>query len=383
MSAVPAPAILGDRKARADEVAAFAVIGKPTAGAPVDRPLPIIWACDAGPMLDAPYVIKGIIGPGELIVVYGAPKSGKTFFVTDLALRVSARMLWFEHRVNQGLVIYVASEMGRRAQRRVKAWIDERLGDAASAPPFALVPRVVNLLDELDVERLVATIESLIPEHGRPALIVVDTLARSMAGGDENGALDMGRAIAVADRLRDLFGTATVLVHHAGKDISKGGRGSSSLLGAADAYILVESDQVGGHIATVEWSRDGEAGARYGFRLQQVDLGVDVDGDRATTCVLVPSAEAAVKPVKTARRDVALDALREAISEYGEAMAGTSTIPRGVKAVTLDQWRARWLLRTGYEDSSADSIKVNFGKDRAELLKADKITISRPFVWIN
>lgn len=343
--------------------------------------LPLIWACDAGSMLDAPYVVKGVVGPGELIVVYGAPKSGKTFLATDIGLRVATGMLWFGHRVKPGLVLYIAAEMGKRAERRVKAWIDEHLGDAADAPAFALVPKVVNLLDELAVERLVATIETLIAKHGKPVLLIIDTLARSMAGGDENSAQDMGRVVAVADRLRDHFDTATVLVHHAGKDVTKGGRGSSALLGAADTYILVESDKAGNHVATVEWSRDGEAGQRYGFRLRQVELGVDSDGDAATTCVLVPSAEAAARPAKTVRCDVAADAMRETIGEHGEVMPGTSTIPPGVKAVTLDQWKARWLLRTGYrEGRSADAA---FCRDKAALLKSGVISISNPFVWIN
>jgi hypothetical protein len=272
--------------------------------------------------------------------------------------------------------------MGRRAERRVRAWLDHHLGEVADRDlPFAIVPKVVNLLDELQVERLVATLESLTATRGQAALIVVDTLARSMAGGDENAAQDMGRAIAVADRLRDQFNTTTTLVHHAGKDVTKGSRGSSALLGAADCYILVQSDQAGGHVATVEWSRDCEAGQCYGFRLRVFDLGTDADGDVATTCVLVPSDEAAVKPVKPVRRDVALEALREAISEYGDAMPGTSTIPKGVKAVTLEQWRARWLLRTGYD--SGRSADVNFSKDKAALLKATKVTISRPYAWIS
>jgi KaiC/GvpD/RAD55 family RecA-like ATPase len=352
--------------------------------AEVDAPktaLPLIWACDAGPMLDAPYVVKGIIGPGELIVVYGAPKSGKTFFATDLGLHVAAGMLWFGHRVNPGLVLYIASEMGKRAERRVKAWIDERLGDAAAAPPFALVPKVVNLLDDLDVERLVATIESLVATRGKPALLIVDTLARSMAGGDENSAQDMGRAIAVADRLRDQFSTATVLVHHAGKDVTKGGRGSSALLGAADTYILVESDQAGGHVATVEWSRDGEAGQRYGFRLPVVELGTDADGDRITTCVVEACAAVTTKTAKPVRRDVALDALRETIGEHATTIQGSSTIPAGVKVVTLDQWKARWLLRTGYDEGRiADS---HYCHDKADLLKSGAIGVSKPYVWIN
>jgi KaiC/GvpD/RAD55 family RecA-like ATPase len=344
--------------------------------------LPLVWARAAGPLLDAPYVVKDVISPGGLIVIYGAPKSGKTFFVTDLGLRVAMAQPWFNHRVRAGLVLYIASEMGRRAERRVWAWLDHHLGDVADRDlPFAIVPKVVNLLDAVAVERLVATIDSMIDTRGKPALLIVDTLARSMAGGDENSAQDMGRAIAVADRLRDQFNTATVLVHHAGKDVTKGGRGSSALLGAADAYILVESDQAGGHVATVEWSRDGEAGQRYGFRLLPVELGTDTDGDVAMTCVLVPSAEATAKAAKPVRRDVALDALREAIGEHGQVMPDTSTIPKGVRAVTLDQWKARWMLRTGYEDSSGNSIAVNFHKDKDALLKAGKVSISKPYAW--
>jgi KaiC/GvpD/RAD55 family RecA-like ATPase len=315
-------------------------------------------------------------------VIYGPPKSGKTFFATDLALRVATAQPWFGHRVKPGLAIYIASEMGQRAARRASAWLDHHLGEVADRdPPFAIVPKVVNLLDELHVERLVVTLESLRATRGQPALLIVDTLARSMAGGDENAAQDMGRAVAVADRLRDAFNTTTVLVHHAGKDVTKGSRGSSALLGAADAYILVESDQAGGHVATVEWSRDGEAGQRYGFRLRVADLGTDADGDVATTCVLIPSAEAAAKPVKPMRRDVALDALREAIGEYGEALPETSTIPRGVKGVRLEQWKARWLLRTGYDDGR--TADANYCHDKAALLKAGTVGISKPYVWIN
>jgi hypothetical protein len=133
----------------------------------------------------------------------------------------------------------------------------------------------------------------------------------------------------------------------------------------------------------VEWSRDGEAGQRYGFRLKVVDLGTDADGDIVTTSIVVPSDEAAAKPAKAVRRDVALDALREAISERGQLMPETSTISKGVKAVTLEQWKARWALRTGYEDSTGNSIAVNFHKDKDALLKAGRVEISKPYAWIS
>ena len=47
-----------------------------------------------------------------------------------------------------------------------------------------------------------------------PKLIIFDTLARCMVGGDENSPLDMGRAVAAADRVRVETGAAVLLVHH-------------------------------------------------------------------------------------------------------------------------------------------------------------------------
>jgi hypothetical protein len=64
-------------------------------------------------------------------------------------------------------------------------------------------------------------------------------------------------------------------------------------------------------------------------------------------------------------------------------MPETSTISKGVKAVTLEQWKARWALRTGYEGSTGNSIAVNFHKDKDALLKAGKVEISKPYAWIS
>lgn len=345
-------------------------------------PLPLIWARDAGLMLDVGYLVKGIIARAELLVIYGLPKSGKTFLAMHIALCVATGILCLGCPVQPGLVIYIAAEMGARSQRRVRAWIDCHMGDAADGdPPFAIIPRMVNLLDELEVERLVATLESLVESRGKPVLIVIDTLARSMVGGDENSARDMGLAVAVGDRLRDRFNAAIALVHHSGKDAGKGARGSSALLGAADSYLYVEGDDAGNHVACLEWSRDGEAGKQYGFRLRQVELGTDADGDQVTTCVLQPSTVVPAKP-RQVRRDVALDALHEAISEHGERIPESSTIPKGIKAVRLDTWKARWALRTGYDESTGNSVNVNFYKDKDGLLKAGKVAISKPYVWL-
>jgi KaiC/GvpD/RAD55 family RecA-like ATPase len=358
--------------------------------------LPLVWARDARPMLDTAYVVKGSIGRGELVVVYGPPKCGKTFLMTDLALSVAAGLPeWFGMRINPGPVVYVASEMGNRVQRRVRAWLDHRLGDAADCdPPLAIVPRVVNLLDELDVERLMLTIESLATERGNPALVVVDTLARSMVGGDENSALDMGRAIAVGDRLRDQFNTTTAMSHHCGKD-TKGARGSSALLGAADCFIRVDADDQGNRTATIEWSRDGMAGEQFGFRLRTVELGLDVDGDTVTTCIVEPS-DAELRSARPQRRlppecQNALSALRSALEEHGQRLPATSVLPP-VRAVRVNLWRdsyyARALLVSAENDDSGRkkeqaARQKAFTRARDRLLSEGLIGAQESFVWLN
>jgi hypothetical protein len=362
--------------------AKFVSYGRTEIDANASVPFSLIWATDSTAMLDAHYVIKNVINSGELMVIYGPPKSGKTFLATDIALSVAAGRSWFGHRTQPGLVIYIAAEMGTFAQRRVRAWLNEYM-PGTGAPPCALVPHAVNLLDELDVERLFATIEGQIEGYGQPKLIEFDTLARSLVGGDENSAQDMGRAIAVADRIRDRFNAATSLVHHSGKELSKGARGSSALLGAADTYVRVEAGALGEHLAEIEWSRNGVPGQRLGFKLPVVELGIDPDGEPVTTCIVKPTTAPVVPTDKRPRRDVALDALRETISEHGQTLSsGSSTIPPGSKFVTIDQWLKRWLLRTGYDASKTESVRVNFDKDRRALLAAGKIGISSPYVWL-
>ncbi len=342
-------------------------------------PTPILWALEGKPLINAPYVVKNIIGPGELVLIYGAPKSGKTFFATDLALRVAGNLPWFGHLVKPGLVIYVASEMGYRVQRRFYAWIKQHREDMSALLPCAIVPQVLNLLDEVAIERLFATLGILSEQVGKPSLVVIDTLARSMSGGDENTAQDIGRVIAVTDRLRDEFDAATALVHHAGKDPGKGARGSSSLLGAVDASIFVEADDNGTHRAKVEWSRASESGQQYSFKLPIIELGIDNDGDMVTTCVLQQS-EHIPKAAKVIRVEVSSTSLAETIQAHGQNLnGGSSTIPKGVKACLLDQWKAQWLLRTGYDAGpSADSA---FWLDKKKLLVAGTIQISKPYVW--
>jgi predicted transcriptional regulator len=98
-------------------------------------------------------------------------------------------------------------------------------------------------------------------------------------GGDENSAKDVGKAIAGADRLRQEFGCAVLLVHHTGKNGDQE-RGSSALRAAADAMLKLTADD-GALTLSCEKMKDAAPFETEYLRLQATE-----DGE---TCIVKPS----------------------------------------------------------------------------------------------
>jgi hypothetical protein len=147
-------------------------------------------------------------------------------------------------------------------------------------------------------------------------LIVVDTLARAMAGGDENSSEDMGALISGADAIREATGAHVSLVHHSGKDGAKGARGHSSLRGAVDTEIEIRREQVGVSSARVTKQKEGETRGTWEFSLHKVDLErTDRRNKPISSAVAVPSALSAFDEPDnnklTARQRTALSILQE------------------------------------------------------------------------
>ena len=316
---------------------------------------PVILWDDATAQADEAPVIDGMISRGDLCAWYGAPKSGKTFLGVHAAACIGYGRPFFGHAVDPGLVIYVAAEMGGRAQRRALAWrhgYADYLGEARrEATPVAIIPRVVNLMDTRAVNSLLDTALALIDRLGKaPRLVVVDTLARSLIGGDENTAKDMGLAVAAAMRMRDRLGLATLLIHHSGKDVTKGARGSNALLAAVDMQLRVEKAGEGRHLFEVEDSRNGDEGIRRAFTLPVVELvpaNATTGRQAISTCYVAEGGEAQaasrsarVEPTGATQR-IVLQVVREVVAEYGEPVPPTSTIPPGRRWVKTETVIAR------------------------------------------
>lgn len=179
-------------------------------------------------------LIAGVLDLDSFAVTYGRPGSAKSFVAIDIGLHVATGSWWHGHRVRQGPVLYIVAEGSGGIAARVNAWTIQNRYHGAGAD-FIVLPAAVNLLDVSAAATLAAIANEI-----QPALVIIDTLNRSMAGGDENTSRDMGLVIAAADAVRAATGACVNLVHHSGKDTAAGARGHSSLLGAVDTELEVK-----------------------------------------------------------------------------------------------------------------------------------------------
>ena len=348
---------------------------------------PLIWLADVKRATGADYLVKGILGRNTLAVIFGESNSGKTFFALDLSLHVARGESWRGLRVNRGLVLYVAGEGSHSVLNRLAAY-RQHVAPEAGGAPFAVLPTAVNLLAAGDLIELVDAIRAAEDEAGATAaLIVIDTLARAMAGGSENDAEDMGKLVRAADLLRETFGATVLFVHHSGKDQSRGARGHSSLRAAIDTEIEVNGLE-GTRTARVTKQRDFGTGEGYPFDLEAVTLGHDQDGDPITSCVVRhrddSPGERRERLTDTERKG--LETLREAIKAHGiyppSEVFQRNRFSGGVKVVQEEFWRDIYYRRRTSPNDSPEARKKAFQRVRDKLQLSRLMQADEGYYWL-
>ncbi|PUE59350.1 hypothetical protein B9Z44_07075 [Limnohabitans curvus] len=218
--------------------------------------------------------VKGVFPAQGLTALYGPSASGKSFLALDMAAAIARGETWFDCRTQATPVIYVALEGESGYKNRITAWERDKKTRWPANFHFVMEPFKIN--DAVDVDELAAQLP-------QGAVVFIDTLNRASPTADENSSHDMGQILEGAKRLQSAIKGLVVLVHHTGKDASKGARGHSSFFAALDGAIQVERTATGKSWSVAK-AKDGEDGKKYPFRLKQHFLGQDQDGDQISSC---------------------------------------------------------------------------------------------------
>ena len=354
---------------------------------PSDNPIPsrfnlTPWA--ELPEIETQWLIPNIIPAGGMAALYGKPGTFKSFIALHVAAMIGSGNHVFGNAVLQGDVIYVAGEGGAGLKAR---------RDAVIKAHNIKDPKVYFLRAQLDLRSNEADREALIAEIAnrdlKPVLLIIDTLSRAFAGGNENSSDDMGKFIAHVTTIQLRLNTAVLIVHHTGKDEARGQRGHSSLNGAVDAELEVQKlsepgDEDRRGQITITKMKDGEDGLKFQYRLEIVQLGI-IDASKTSLAVIPLDEDEAPqqrrKPL-TGHRKTAFEALKQVIDEKG-AIRELPKIPSDRRTVTVSEWRQHFYMLTPSDGTNNNDTKQKAFKRSAETLTSDR-TIGHwgDYAWI-
>lgn len=229
------------------------------------------------------WLVKGLLPRKALTFLYGSPGSGKTFIALDMCCAIADGRPWNNKKTTTAPILYVVAEGAEGLRMRVKAHRQVQPRSTGGASISFINHNVPNLLSEDSMRELALDIEEQKIDYG---LIVIDTMAQTVMGGDENSANDMGAVAQKCTNLANRTGATVLLIHHTGKDEAKGMRGSTALKGAADTVLRVTNND-GYRNVSVEKQKDGDTEFSQGFRLKVLTLNeIDDEGEPVTSCVV-------------------------------------------------------------------------------------------------
>ena len=240
----------------------------------------------AGSIKAPEWLVKNWFETDSMGCLVAPSYTGKSFLALDLACSVATGKPWQGNGVKKGAVVYIAGEGYNGIRRRLRAWEIKNHTTLdgctflCSDSPYALgkPAGAAELIEDLN--------DSL--GHIRPALIVVDTVARNTAGREENSATDTGVFVATMDAVKRKYGCTILLVHHTGHGSQERGRGSSALYAAQDCEYLMKKDDSGVIELKCTKMKDGVEPKPINFQIVPVELGIkDSEGEEVTSAVLV------------------------------------------------------------------------------------------------
>ncbi len=226
------------------------------------------------------YVLDELLQADSLAVLEGVDGSYKSFTAINWGLCISYGRPWLGRPATPGRVLYILGEGSSGLVKRIDAWQIACLGQREEAPNIQFIVDDMPQLWKGDADAVLAA------APGPFALVVVDTLARALLGGNENDQQDMGLLVGGADRIRQATSACVLLVHHLNRQGSS--RGSSALPGAIHTRLRLDREGTSRlAVLKVEKQRDAEAAPPLALIARSVELGTRDERDRPETSLVL------------------------------------------------------------------------------------------------
>lgn len=219
------------------------LISKASVEAPcIDAPFEILCFDD---LLNRPakeFLVEGLVGKGDTVMIYGPPKSKKSLVVLDLCAAIATGKPfadWFNVS-EPANVLYCYGEGHGGQPNRLKALDHKWKFTEEEKSRLRFVPQAPGLFDPKNsrhIEHFTAQLKSLgeYEDWLRGGFLVIDTFARATQGGNENDTGEMSQMVDSFDQAKKLLECTGMMVHHENR--AGGMRGNTALPGALDAFF--------------------------------------------------------------------------------------------------------------------------------------------------
>lgn len=183
---------------------------------------------------DPTFLVTDVIVNDSVVLLYGPTGTYKSTLMIDLCVCIGNGLPWHGYDTKKSKVAILSHEDGAGFKKRYVAACELY---NISNPEILWDDHVCNLLDPKEIDEYLVELRT----H-EIDFLVIDTLAYAIAGAEENAAKDMGIAINSLKKLCEGIEGTVLLIHHSGKNLERGARGSSSLKAAVETELEVTAD---------------------------------------------------------------------------------------------------------------------------------------------
>ena len=246
------------------------------------------------------WLVEGLLIDKGIATIYGDSGSTKSFLAIDLAMNLVMGRSWFGLDVPRPIpVLYTALEGFSGIRKRCEGWVKE---NEIRPKHFYLDADDLLLGESGSVQGFIEHYRNYDLSGG---VVIIDTFNMACPNINENDAALMGGIMKQAKTICNELDCSILIIHHAGKDESRGMRGSSSLKASMDTVIHVKQDASGGCSWNIEKLKDGKDNIGFNYRLKEIDI--TINDKTESTCTIDTLGE-----IKDKSRKVKLSSNQEA-----------------------------------------------------------------------